>query len=64
MNSSTPPVTRAGARKFNAKVFKNPAASRNWSRSQAADWLLQKGHGVDETTPAVEQPKVDDVTPY
>ncbi|WP_256808765.1 zincin-like metallopeptidase domain-containing protein, partial [Bradyrhizobium sp. Bra64] len=25
--------------------------------SQAADWLLQKGHGVDETKPAVEQPK-------
>lgn len=32
--------------------------------SQAADWILQKGHGVDETTPAVEQRKVDDAIPY
>ena len=31
--------------------------------SQAADWLLKKGHGVDETTPAVEQPK-EDAIPY
>ncbi|WP_346657337.1 hypothetical protein [Bradyrhizobium monzae] len=28
--------------------------------SQAADWLLQRGHGVDETAPAVEVQKVDD----
>jgi antirestriction protein ArdC len=32
--------------------------------SQAADWLLQKGHGVDETTPTVEQAKVADEIPY
>jgi len=32
--------------------------------SQATDWLLQKGHGVDESTPEVEQPKVDDALPY
>ncbi|MDN3273405.1 zincin-like metallopeptidase domain-containing protein [Frankia sp. RB7] len=31
--------------------------------SQAADWLLQKGHGVDETTPKVET-KMDDAIPY
>ncbi|UFW82999.1 hypothetical protein BjapCC829_23730 [Bradyrhizobium barranii] len=29
-----------------------------------ADWLLQNGHGVDETTPAVENQKVDDEMPY
>lgn len=31
--------------------------------SQAADWLLQKGHGVNETTPTVELPK-EDAIPY
>jgi hypothetical protein len=32
--------------------------------SQAADWLLQKGHGVDENAPGVERAKVDDTIPY
>jgi antirestriction protein ArdC len=32
--------------------------------SQAADCLLQKGPGADETTPDVERPKVDDAIPY
>lgn len=32
--------------------------------SQAANWLLQKSHWVNEITPEVEQPKVEDEIPY
>lgn len=32
--------------------------------SKVADWMLQKGHGADETRPEHEQPKVDDAIPY
>ena len=32
--------------------------------SKVADWMLQNGHGADETRPEHEQPKVDNAIPY
>jgi len=46
----------------------HPPADPEWptlvTDLQAADWLLQKGHGVDQDTPEVERPKVDGAIPY